>query len=146
MNRRGEEDGGDWFKLISDYFSYLIFFVVFFAITLGYIFYLQDGAGMKEDFYAKEIAYIINTGLPGQQAMLDITPVSSLMVKYKQPFSDVFVIDNVNHEVLVKLTPRSGVRYPFFNDVSVVDVNVSLISGNADSNRLSFRLEEARGP
>jgi hypothetical protein len=143
MNKRGESEGGLASNVLFDYVAYFLFFTVFFAIMLWYVFSFQEGIAIKEDFYAKEIARMIDAGQPGDNVWIDVTPVSSLLVKHKQPLSQAFIIDNVNHQVVVSLTPKSGVSYPFFTDFAAVNVTLAVLSGNADSNRLHFQLEES---
>lgn len=121
MDRRGESTGDN---LLTNYVMYFLFLAVFLVITLNYIFGLQHGISLKEDFYVKELARIINEAEPTQEVRLDVQDVSDLAIKEKQPLSDIFTFDNVNHKVHVKLSSRTGRSYSYFNDVIIVNPEI----------------------
>ena len=121
-------------------FIYIVLEIIFFMLMLYWVVGFQDGAALWEDFYAKEITRLINTAEPGQEVSLDVSPATRIAFSNGVGKSDLFNFNNVNNFVTVKLTPRGGSSFSFFNDIDIVDWDVRLVSGGAETNRLYFRI------
>ncbi len=105
-----------------NYLIYLIIVVVFFAGMLAWVTMFQDGAATKEDFYAKQLAKLINSADPYEETTitLDVSEAVKLANSNKKKRSDIFTFDNVNNLVTVSLRQGQGTSYPFFNDVDII--------------------------
>lgn len=141
MNKKGAS-GGD--NVLTWNLAYIIFAVLFAAILLGWINGVRDGASLWEDFYAQEISRAINSGLPGDDVYIDITPASVIGLKNGILKSEMFVVDNVDNSVSVRLTKNSGTKFNYFNNVDAVNWTIELVSGSATTNRLHFQIVEVQ--
>lgn len=121
MNRRGESGESTGDNPLTNIVMYIVFLALVLSIILPYSFGLQRGLSLKEDFYVKEIARIINEAEPNQKVSLDVKDLSTLAIKEKQPLSDVFFFDNVNHKVSVRASSHTGKTYSYFNDVIIIN-------------------------
>jgi len=125
-------------------FIYILLEIIFFMLMLYWVVGFQDGAALWEDFYAKEITRLVNTAEPGDEVSLDVSPVTKIAFSNGVPKSDIFNFNNVNNFVTVKLTPRGGTSFSFFRDVDVVNWDIRLVSGGAETNRLYFKIVEVQ--
>ncbi len=139
MNRRG--GAGD--NVLTWNVSYFILGIAFFVLAFWWIVGLQDGIGRWEDFYAKELAGVIDNARAEQDVWIDVTPATRVGLKNGKSLSEMFVFDNEENSVGVSLSTHSSTRYYFFNNVKVVDVRVEVPSGdNALTSRLHFKILE----
>lgn len=137
---------GSFRNQLSNNILYLIFFLLFFVMMLYFVLRFQNGVALWEEFYASEIARVINSAEPGSEVYLDVTFATGLAFKSgTRDFNRIFSFDNVNNKVIVRLKPNSGTSYEFFSDVDVADWRVEEVSGDIDTNRLIFYVEEGRG-
>ena len=104
----------------------------------------QDGASVWEEFYAKEIAKIVDEAEPGTEINLDVTKLTEIAFGNGKSTNEIFLFNNLNNEIVVSLTRGSGTAFNFFNDVDVVEWKVELISGGAETNRLHFKILESQ--
>jgi len=125
-------------------FIYIVLEIIFFILILYWVVGFQDSAALWEDFYVKEITRLINTAEPGQEVFLDVSPATRIAFSNGVGKSDLFNFNNVNNFVTVKLTPNRGSSFSFFNDVDIVDWDVRLVSGGAETNRLYFKIVEVQ--
>lgn len=140
MDKRGDAD-----NVLSENLIYIILFILFFFGMLFFVWGYDDGVVLLEDLYVKEISRIIDVSEPGAEVYLDVTKATELAQRKGQSFSSMFRFDNVKNEVIVSLRPGGGKAFSFFNDVDVVDVDLKLTSGDAETNRLYFRIVKSGG-
>ena len=140
MNKKGS--AGD--NLASWYLLYLIILVVFFVLAFYYITAYQDGAALWEDFYSKQVVRMIDNAKPGDEFHLDVSVPSKIAFKKGYDVQKIFDFDNVNNQVIVKLSTGQGTSFGYFNNVDVVDWKVELPSGDPNSNRLYFKVVDVQ--
>ena len=114
MNRKGEKN-----ELVFSTVVYLIFAAAFVFLLGAFVFQQMNGAGVWEDFYAKEIVKVINLAQQGDEINLDIHKGSVIGKKNEVNFNEMFKIDNEKNEVCVRLSAGRKSCYSFFNDVDV---------------------------
>jgi len=136
INKRGS--AGD--NSLVGNVMYLIVFLLIAAPTFIFINAQKDGAATWEDFYAKEIARIINSAEPGTEVFLDVTKAAEIT---GTSIEEVFSFDNLNNEVIVSLRARGGTAFSFFNDVDVVDLKIEDVLGDEPKRLLYFRIVES---
>lgn len=136
MNKRGIGE------ILTNNLIYIILFLVFFMLMFYFVVGFQDGASVWEDFYAKELAKIVDGSEPGTEIYLDITEITAIAFRNGKTKNKIVRFDNVNNEIVVSLTHKGGTAFSFFNDVDVVESRVELISGGIETNRLYFKILE----
>ena len=115
MEKRGKVS-----QLLMQNILYLILLVVAFAALSGFVGQQGEGAAFYEDFYAKEIARIIDLAEPGDEIVLDVRKATEIARKNGVPFEGIFMFDNSNKKVVVRLSTRRT-NFNWFNDVSIVE-------------------------
>ena len=80
MNRKAEE--GDSEQIMST-IIYITLAVIFLLGMMAYIELQKNGASNWEDFYAKEIANIVNLVQPNDQIILDVQPATQIAEQTK---------------------------------------------------------------
>lgn len=142
MNTRGS--AGD--NLALWYLAYFIFGVLFFSIVFYWLSSYSNGEALMEDFYAKELARILNAARPGDDIYLDVTEATALAFDNGLAKENIFYFDTGRRAVEVRLTPRSHTRFSYFNEVAVEEgYAVELVSGSQTTNRLHFVVRAAGG-
>ena len=145
FNKRGE--AGD------NPLEYNVIYIMLFLIILGPTFMFvnsqREGASLWEDFYAKEIARIIDISEPGTEAWLDVTKAVEVAEKRNlQDKEEVFNFNNIENEVIVRLRRDGATGFKFFNNVDVVDWKIEeKISSEEGKNKiylLYFKITEAQ--
>lgn len=136
MDRRGA--GGD--NVLVNYVIYIVLGLAFFLLMFFWIVAYQDGAGMWEDFYAKEIARVLNDAVPGEIVLLDVSEGSAIGFSKGLSGEEMFRFDNDANRVTVRFSDNGGSSFPYFNDVEIEEYRLELVSGSEDSNRLYFRV------
>lgn len=140
MNRRGASN------LAMDTIIPLIVVTAVFAVMIWFVNSYSHGSAFYEDFYAKEIANVINNAEPGMEFKIDITPLASLAVKSGKPIRDLVYIDNVNNKVIVSTRLNTGTSFNFFNNVDVLYLPPEGPSGGVETTRFIFKIvEKQRG-
>ena len=142
MNRKGT-----FSNQLTWNIAYLILFILFFSGMLFFVLRYQNGAAIWEEFYAVEIAKIIDTAEPGQEVYLDVSEGTNIALKsgmLREDLNEIIKIDNINNKVIVKLRPNFGTVYRYFSDVDVIDWKIEQVSGQIDKNRFTFRVIEGR--
>ncbi|RMD66722.1 hypothetical protein D6817_03530 [Candidatus Pacearchaeota archaeon] len=125
---------------LNDEVVFLIIFAVFIAVMVFYVGNRANNAAFWEDFYAKELAKMINLAKPGDEFRLDVHKATEIAQKNKvKSFSEIFVFDNAKSEVCVKLSPGSAKCYSYFVKLDVVDEELELA---APKNMLKFKVIE----
>lgn len=128
--------------LATDTIIYLVLAGLVFLVMIWFVNSYTHGSAFYEDFYAKEIAGVINNAEPGMEFKIDITPLSSIAVKNGKPVKDIVYVDNVNNRVIVSSRVGTGTSFSFFNDVDVLYTPVEQVSGEATATRFIFRIVE----
>ncbi|MEM4271863.1 MAG: hypothetical protein QXD13_02140 [Candidatus Pacearchaeota archaeon] len=118
--------------------TYMIVLIVFFAGMMLFIQTKMNGAGVWEDFYAKEIAKVINAAKPGDYVTLDVRSATKIAAKNKIGFEEIFSFDNDKSDVCVKLSAGGRSCYSYFNQVNIESEGVKLLE---PVNVLKFRVE-----
>jgi hypothetical protein len=136
MNKRGDVSD----NILTENVIYIVLFIVFFIGMFYYVVSFQDGATIWEDFYAKEIARIIDGAEPGTEVFLDVSRGAQIAQRKGQLFSNMIIIDNVENKIKVSLRPNRGRTYRYYNKVDIVQPRIELVSGSDDTNRLYFRI------
>jgi len=139
MNKRGNV--GD--NPLMNNTMYFIIFIVFLSLSAGFIYSQKDGVLVWEDFYAKEIARVVDVSSPGTEVFLDVTKATEIAKKKGQNFDSIFSFDNENNRVIVSLRSGSGKSFGFFNNVNVSEWRLDLVSGGAETNRLYFKIDKS---
>ena len=135
MNKQGQAR-----NILTKYLAYFLFGVVVFGGMLYWIYGFQDGAARWEDYYAKEIVRVIDSGSAGEEAYLNVAPAVAIGVKNHVLMSDMFIANNLDNSILVKLSAKTGSKFYYFNNLSVVDVRLETPPYFPNS-RIHFRLE-----
>tara|TARA_Y100000034_G_C6766225_1_gene341558 strand:+ start:224 stop:652 length:429 start_codon:yes stop_codon:yes gene_type:complete len=136
INKRGIK------SLILNDIVYLILFIVFFSLMFYFVTAYQDGAAYWEDFYAKQIAFVIDRGSVGEEIKLDVSKISGVAVGNGVNPREMIKIDNANNLVKVGLRNGKATGFNFFNDVIVKDWRVELNSPDPEVNRFVFSIAE----
>jgi len=142
MNRKGT-----FSNQLTWNIAYLILFILFFSGMLFFVLRYQNGAAIWEEFYAVEIAKMIDNAEPGEEFYLDVSEGTSIALKsgmLRENLGNIIKIDNVRNKVIVKLRPNSGTVYRYFSDLDVVDWKLEQVSGEIDRNRFTFRIIKGR--
>jgi hypothetical protein len=96
---------------------FIILNVVFLAILAGFIYKQGNGAIVLEQSYAKNIALLIDSAKPITEMNLKMDDAFNLAKKNGVNREEIVTINE--NGVTVKLSPDSGYKYSFFNDVDV---------------------------
>ncbi len=139
MNKRGTDN------ILIESIVYLLFFILFFLFMFHFIFGYQYGAFFWEDFYAKELALLIDRAEPGMEFALDVSELSRVAIKKGKSLRDLILIDNVNNRITVSVRQGAGTSFRFFNDVDIViepDAGLVLPSGGAMTTQFIFKVKE----
>lgn len=125
MNRKGDvEWGGD---ILKDPVVHLVLLALF---VIGMLFFINSqasGAGIWEDYYAKEIVKAIDFSKGGGKICLDVHKATEVAKKNKVgSFSEIFRIDNVKNEICVKLSRGKRTCFNYLNGVDVVNYDLQL--------------------
>lgn len=106
------------------YVAYFVLLILFFVGALYYVTWLQDGAALWEDVYAKEIARVIERAQPQEEVTLDVHVLTELALAHGGRLNGVVSFDNDLHTVTVSTRPELGTTYGYFNDVQIIDDRV----------------------
>ncbi len=135
MNRKAEADFGDYLR---ENLAYLLLLVIFSIGMFLFVGHERNSAAVWEDYYAKELVRIIDSSQAGDVVSLDVLKATEIAQKNQiSSFSEIFLFDNVEHEVCVHLYPERSTCYSFFNSVDVVDYKLVL---DVPGNQLSFNI------
>jgi len=133
MNKRG--------NLLESNLVFLIVATLFIVGMFLFVSNYKNGAALQEDFYAKEIAYLINAAEPGTEVKLDVTDAMRLAEKNDvADLTQIIQIDNENQEVIVSLTPGAGKAFPYFNNVVIYNQRIEYLSEDLETNYLEFEV------
>ncbi len=134
MNKRAESS-----DLLQWTVIYVVIFLVFFAGAYFIIDRNFDNAGFWEEFYAKEIARVINFAESGDVVMLDVTRATRIAAKNGKNAGnadEVFKFDEEAGEVIISLRQSGGTGYSYLSDKKIESYRVELVSGEINKDRL----------
>ena len=101
-----------------------VIFVVLNILFIGLIIFFasraSSGALALEEFYAKEIALLIDASSPEQIMKIDITEAKKVSEENNINLEQIIKIRE--GFVFVKLSQSGNYKFPFFNDVLVSDL------------------------
>lgn len=117
---------------------YIVITLAFFIALFVFVNASRDNTAYWEDYYAKNIALLLDRASSGEEFYLDLTRATAIASSNGQSLESVVTFDNVHKEVIVSLKQGSGTRYSFFSDIVVNDWSIGYISGGVDVNRLHF--------
>jgi len=112
-------------ELIFDYIIFITVLVLFTAGMFAVINNYKNGAAVWEDFYAKEVVKVINNAKAGDEIFLDVHKATEIAKKNEQSFSSIFLFNNLNNEVCVKIGEKRSC-YSYFNDVDIIPLGIEL--------------------
>lgn len=137
MNRRGEET---FSEMLLDNVIYIILVVAFFVGCIYFIDSRASGGVVWEDFYAKELAGVIDYARVGDKYSIDVQKATEVSFSNGQKdFEQMFVFDNLKNEVCVKLSNGGRTCFSYFSDVDVT--NIDVVKGKP-VNILVFEIKE----
>jgi len=110
MNKKGDE-------ILFEQIIFIVLNLVFFLLLLAFVFNSASGAFVTEQFYAKEIALLIDTAEPGTMISLDITDAYNIAKNNNLDIQNIINIEN--SDVIVKLGGSRAYVFRFFNDVKI---------------------------
>jgi len=136
---------GQFNTQLSKNIMYILFFLVFFSALFYFILRYQNGVVVWEEFYASEIANLINNAEPGSEIILDVSLATELAFKSGiRDFNSIFNFNNEQNIVSVTLGKSGGTSYSFFNNVEVREWRVEEAYQGTEINRLVFLIGEKR--
>lgn len=118
--------------------SIAIIIVILFLV--GMIYFVLDkrnGGGVIGDEYSKKIAGIIDVAEPGEVVQLDVHRLTKVAVAHRVELDKIFTFDNTNNIVCIQLSQGIKNCYTYFNDVSVVGVE---LEEGVPGNQLTFKI------
>ncbi len=140
MNKRAEENYDD--SLLMSNVVYILLLFIFTAGIIYFVFDQKQGAGVWGEFYAQEIAKLIDLSEPGEEVIIDVQLATEIAKRNKvASSSEIFSIDNLDNEVCVKLSPTRKNCVSYFQDVDVVNLELEL---GQPENLLSFKIKEPK--
>jgi len=110
MNKKAEE-------VLFEQIIFIVLNVVFFLILLAFVFNSASGAFVTEQFYAKQIALLIDAAEPGTMISLEITDAYNIAKNNNLDAQNIINIKDNN--VIVKLSSSRIYAFKFFNDVNI---------------------------
>lgn len=124
-NKKAEESISE---VLMGNIVYLIFVVIVFSLMILFLRQQTNGAGTWEDYYAKEVAKVIDFSQPGDVITIDVQKATEIAQRNKvlSLTSGIFTIDNLNQRVCVKLSGGRISCYNYFNNVDIVHYEVKL--------------------
>lgn len=128
---------------------YIFLLIVFFVGMRAFIINSVNSASIWEDYYAKEIAKVIDMAEPGDEIVLDVHKATEVAKKNNiANFEEIFSFNNLDNEVCVKLSLGRASCYNYFNDVGATyskDSGEKWIAFAEPVNRLHFSVFEEAG-
>jgi len=134
MDKRGNSETL-WNNVI-----YLILLALVVAGLFVFINNQMNGGAVWEDYYAKEIVKMINLAQPGDKLTIDVQKATKIAKKnHVESFNDIFLFNEKDKEVCVRLSEERRTCYGYFNDVSIKNNELRL---GRPGNSLYFEIED----
>ncbi|MBI2451660.1 hypothetical protein HYV50_01115 [Candidatus Pacearchaeota archaeon] len=126
-------------ELLMDNAIYLILLVLFLSTMLFFIWDQMNGASLWAEYYSKEISKVINLAKAGDVITLDVQKATAIAKSNDiKSFSEIFVFDNINNELCVKLSIGRKTCYSYFNNVDIIEPEINY----GPPNTLTFKIIE----
>lgn len=119
--------------------AYILVTLVFFVGMWYFVSAQQDNVSYWEDYYAKQIALLLDGSGVGMEYYIDVTHATEIGLKNGKNKDEIFSFDNVNKKVIVSLKTGSATEFSYFSNIDVKDSEVLLVSGGVDVNQLHFK-------
>ena len=129
-------------EVLWDNAIYLILAVLFFMGMFWFVQSQREGAGIWEDFYAKEMVKVINMAEPGDEVTINIDKAVQIANKWKlNSYSRIFDFDNLKNQVCIMLNNgNKKTCYRYFNDVDIGELDLRIGRGKAAESELYFKV------
>jgi hypothetical protein len=128
-------------NLLMNNLTFLIILVVFFVGMMAFVYTKSNGAYVWEDYYAKEIAKIIDLAKPTENVVIDVQKATQVASSNKVPFEGIFSFNNEKGLVCVKLSKGSPGCFSYVNNVTVTyETPGKWIYLAEPTNRLHFKI------
>jgi|SRR3989344_2255826 len=111
MNKRGE-------SIVLKEVIFLILNVFFFGIFFFFVVNASSGALVLEQYYAKEIALLLDNSEPGTKIELNISDAYAIARKNNVNLEKMFLIKD--NKIVVQLSNSYTYSHTFFNDIDVI--------------------------
>ena len=86
---------------------------------------------------------MIDSAIPGDEISLDVHKATEIAINNGvQTFSEIFIFDNANNKICVKLAKGTRNCYNYFNNVDLLSPQIKLGLGEKGTNVLTFKISE----
>lgn len=137
FNKKGATLDSLW-----DTVLHIIILGMFASFIFVFIHHQENGTAFWEDYYAKEIARVIDMAKPGDEINFDIHKATAVAKNNDFNFNSIVRFDNKKKEVIVKLSNFGETRFSYFNDVDVENLGIEL---GVPTNVLHFKIKPKEG-
>jgi len=134
MNKRGQ------YQILEEVI-FIVLNIIFFGALLIFVVKASAGTFVLEQFYAKQIALMIDGAKPGTIISLNVDDAYGVAKKNNFEFTNfVKVKDN---KIIVQLSDARAYSYGYFNDIKIDNIVYSDVEENGKiSHILTFQVEE----
>ncbi|HVY01250.1 MAG TPA: hypothetical protein VHA12_00610 [Candidatus Nanoarchaeia archaeon] len=129
-------------NVLTENIMYLILLAFFVLLIWGFLFNRANSSALWEDFYAKELARVVDSSQAGDVLRLEVQKATSIAKRNGidiQEAGNMFLFDAKNRRICVQLSVSGGKCYPYFNDVIVTQTSMEL---GVPQNFLNFKIEK----
>ena len=138
MNKKG-----DFGSSLKSNIIFLILLVLFLGAMIVFVSKKDNGDEVWAQYYASEIASIINMAEYGDEIILDVQKATEIAERNGVAFSNIFNFDNANNEVIVRVSSAGASGAVYYNDADIAAESIEL--GIYDGiNKLKFKVVENR--
>jgi len=103
-------------NILTENIIFIVLNLVFIMILMLFLFSKIDSTAVLEEKYAKQIALMIDSGMPGMTISFDMKDAYDKLEEGLE-WADAVKING--NKVYVKLSDKGGYEYSFFNNVDV---------------------------
>lgn len=111
MNHHGQSD------ITGENVIFVVVNLIFFIMLMLFIFRAGTGAYFFEQYYAKQIATLVDDAKPGTNIALDATDAYDTAKKNNIDFKNIVRAEN--NTIIVQLAKGRYYQHPFYNNVSL---------------------------
>lgn len=130
-------------SLLMENIMYLIILIFFVSLIMGFLWTRSNSAALWEDFYAKELARVLNSAEAGDSLRLDVHKGTAIAKRNGidvQEVNNMFLFNAKDKEICVTLSKGGGRCYPYFNNVAATNIAIEL---GVPTNFLTFKVDGA---
>jgi hypothetical protein len=95
----------------------IVIFIIFFSTLLIFVYRSSTGAPVYEQFYAKQIALLIDDAHPNTNITFDFE--KGLEIAEENGISRDRIISKINNEVMVKLSDSGEYKFKYFSSANI---------------------------